>query len=42
MIKRPTESTKSTTSGQTDISSGQTSTTSGQTNIKSGKTSTTN
>ena len=40
VIKRPTDSTTSTTSGQTDTMSGQTSTTSGQTNTSSGKTST--
>ena len=42
VIKRPADSTTSTTSGQTEIMSGQTSTTSGQTNgqtnITSGQT----
>ena len=41
VIKRPTDSTASTTSGQIDTTSGQTSTTSGQTNTTSGKLSTT-
>ena len=41
IIKRPTDSTTSTTSGQTDTTSGQTDTTSGQTSTTSGKTSTT-
>ena len=41
VIKRPTDSTRSTTSGQTSTKSGQTSTTSGQTSTTSGQTSTT-
>ena len=41
VIKRPTDSTTSTTSGQTDTTSGQTSTGSGQTSTSSGQTSTT-
>ena len=41
VIKRPTDSTTSTTNGQTDTTSGQTSTTSGQTNTTNGQTSTT-
>ena len=41
VIKRPTDSTTSTASGQTDVTSGQTDTTSGQTSTKSGKTSAT-
>ena len=41
VIKRPTDSTTSTTSGQTDTTSGQTSTTSGRTSTTSGQTSTT-
>ena len=41
VIKRPTVSTKSTTSGQTDTTSQQTSTTSGKTSTTSWKTSTT-
>ena len=41
VIKRPTDSTTSTTSGQTDTTSGQTDTTSGQTSTTSGQTSTT-
>ena len=36
VIKRPTDSTTSNTSGQTDTTSGQTSTTSGQTSSTSG------
>ena len=41
VIKRPIDSTTSTTSGQADTTSGQTSTTSGQTTTASGRTSTT-
>ena len=41
VVKRPTDSTTSTTSGQTDTTSGQTSTTSGQTSTTSGQTGTT-
>ena len=40
VIKRPTDSTKSTTSGQTSTTSGKTSTMSGKTSTTSGKTST--
>ena len=40
-IKRPTDSTTSTTSGQTNTTSGQTSTTNGQTSTTNGQTSTT-
>ena len=39
VIKRPTDSATSTTSGQADTTSGQTSTTSEQTNSKSEQTS---
>ena len=41
VIKRPTDSTTSTTGGQTATTSGQASTTSGQTDTTSGQTSTT-
>ena len=41
VIKRPTDSTTSTTSGQTDTTSGQTSTTNGQTSTTNGQASTT-
>ena len=41
VIKRPTDSTTSTTSGQTSTTSGQTNTTCGKTSTSSGKTSTT-
>ena len=41
VIKRPTDSTTGTMSGQTDTTSGQTSTTSGQTSTTNGQTSTT-
>ena len=41
VIKRPTDSTTSTTSEQTDNTSGQTDTTSGQADTTSGQTSTT-
>ena len=40
-IKRPTDSTTSTTGGQTDITSGQMSTTNGQMGTTSGQTNTT-
>ena len=39
-IKRPTDSTTSTRSGQTDITNDQMSTTNGQTNATSGQTNT--
>ena len=39
VMERPTDSTRSTTSGQTDTTSGQTSTTSGQTNGQTSSTS---
>ena len=38
VIKRPTDSTTGTTSGQTDTTSGQTNTTSGQTSTTNGQT----